>query len=66
MTPCIKGDIEYGFESFITKFLGFEAYWEGDSWLTNFQNLAEVFARRAALDAEEEERRNSKSKFRME
>ena len=56
LTDYIKADIEYGFESFITKVLGFEPYWEGDPWPTNFQNLAEVFAREAELEAEEEER----------
>ena len=56
MTEYIRADIEYGFESFITKVLGFGPYWEGDDWPTNFQNLAEVFAREAELEAEEEER----------
>ena len=56
MTPYMKDDIQYGYESFITKFLGFGPAYEGDPWPLKFENLAEVLARRAELDAEEADR----------
>jgi hypothetical protein len=52
MTPYMKDDIQYGYESFITKFLGFGPAYEGDPWPLKFENLAEVFARQAEIEAE--------------
>ena len=56
LTPRVQEYIELAFEAFLEEYLGYEPYWEGDPWPLKFENLAEVLARRAELDAEEADR----------